>query len=180
MQAVNIFLIGPMGAGKSSIGAALSTIFQYEFFDTDALIQTQLNLTIAQIFAQLGEEYFRRVEAELIAKLTTKSNIILATGGGCIMHAPTRNLLQKRGLVCYLEVDINNQLQRLCDISTRPLLQQQNLNATLIQLAAARNCLYAAIADIIINTNNIACVDLIVELAHKITLYRTQNTSLCT
>ncbi|MBK4764808.1 MAG: shikimate kinase AroK [Pantoea sp. Brub] len=151
----NIFLIGPMGAGKSTIGRQLAQQFNMEFFDSDQEIEHRTGADINWVFDIEGELGFRKREQQIIDELTKKQGIILATGGGSIKDKDTRNFLSARGIVIYLETTIEKQLARTQRDKKRPLLNQIDIppQEMLEKLASERNCLYEEIADITISTN---------------------------
>lgn len=151
----NIFLIGPMGAGKSTIGRQLSQKLHMEFFDSDYEIEKRTGADISWVFDVEGEEKFRIREENIIKELTAKQGIVLATGGGSIQSRKTRNRLSARGLVVYLETTIDKQLDRTKKDRNRPLLLTKNPSRSFLEdLAKERNPLYKDIADFIIKTNS--------------------------
>lgn len=151
----NIFLVGPMGAGKSTIGRQLAQQLSMEFFDSDKEIERCTGADISWIFDLEGEQGFRHREEILINQLTEKKGIVLATGGGSIKSKETRNVLSARGVVIYLETSIEKQLIRTQRDKKRPLLQSVGQCPQFFQtLAKERNPLYEEIADIIIPTEN--------------------------
>ena len=109
----NIFLIGPMGAGKSTIGRALAKELKLEFYDSDEVIEERAGADISWIFDIEGEEGFRRREQKVIDELTQKTNIVLATGGGVVITPENRNALAGRGTVIYLKTSFNSNLNEL-------------------------------------------------------------------
>ncbi|QCI20660.1 shikimate kinase AroK [Buchnera aphidicola (Brachycaudus cardui)] len=151
----NIFLIGPMGAGKSTIGRQLSQQLNMEFFDSDQEIEKRTGADINWVFDVEGESGFRVREQKIIDELTKKQGIILATGGGSVTFKETRNFLSARGIVIYLETTIDKQLSRTKRDKKRPLLQVTASNRTVLEdLAYKRNPLYENIADITVQTDN--------------------------
>ncbi len=148
-----IFLIGPMGAGKTSVGKRLARKLSWDFIDTDAEIEKLTGVDIAFIFEKEGEEGFRLREKKLLDDLTQKSRIILATGGGAIILPDNRKHLGTRGMVIYLQTSVEQQLMRTNRSNHRPLLDTNDKQARLEQMATIRNPLYESIADIIIITN---------------------------
>ncbi|QJC28745.1 shikimate kinase AroK [Enterobacteriaceae endosymbiont of Plateumaris consimilis] len=151
----NIFLIGPMGAGKSTIGRQLANQLNMEFFDSDEEIERRTGADINWVFDVEGELGFRKREKKIINEITTKKGIILATGGGSITSKETRKYLSSRGIVIYLKTTIEKQLIRTQRDKKRPLLNNKNKPAIEIlqNLAKERNPLYKEIADIIIKTD---------------------------
>ncbi|EWH09241.1 shikimate kinase I [Catenovulum agarivorans DS-2] len=150
----NIFLIGPMGAGKSTIGRQLAQELHLEFYDSDAEIERRTGADIAWVFDVEGEAGFRVREEKVIFDLTEKQGIVLATGGGSIISKETRNRLSARGFVVYLETTIEKQVARTARDKRRPLLQNGNPEEILTDLAENRNPLYEEVADLIVKTDN--------------------------
>ena len=151
----NIFLIGPVGAGKSTIGKQLAKELKLEFIDSDTVIEEKCGVDISWIFDLEGEEGFRRRESDVIADiLSEKQNIVLATGGGAILNAETRTLLSSRGKVVYLQATIEQQLERTSKDRKRPLLQVDDKKTVLKELMDDREPLYRSIADVVVKTNN--------------------------
>ncbi|MGL4544750.1 MAG: shikimate kinase AroK [Plesiomonas sp.] len=151
----NIFLIGPMGAGKSTIGRYLAQMLNMEFFDSDQEIERRTGADISWVFDVEGEEGFRVREEKVINDLTEKQGIVLATGGGSIQSRETRNRLSARGVVVYLETTIEKQLARTQRDKKRPLLQGDvEPREVLVDLASVRNPQYEEIADITIRTDD--------------------------
>ncbi|MBQ1782291.1 MAG: shikimate kinase AroK [Gammaproteobacteria bacterium] len=150
----NIFLIGPMGAGKSTIGRHLADELHMEFFDSDQEIERRTGADIAWVFDIEGEEGFRRREESVINELTELQGIVLATGGGSIKSRDNRNRLSARGIVVYLKTSIDKQFARTQRDKKRPLLQNDDPRSTLESLAEERNPLYEEIADLVIQTDD--------------------------
>lgn len=148
----NIFLIGLMGAGKTTVGRALAKILNRQFIDSDHEIVARTGVSIPLIFEVEGEAGFRQREAEMIRELTAQSNIVLATGGGAILNAESRACLKNRGTVIYLRASVNSILQRTSHDKNRPLLQTDNPRQRLEQLAREREPYYLEIADFVIET----------------------------
>lgn len=151
----NIFLIGPMGAGKSTIGRTLAKELKLEFFDTDEVIEERAGANIAWIFDIEGEDGFRKREQKVIDELTQKSNIVLATGGGAVMTPENRNALAGRGTVIYLKTSLAQQYERTKRDTKRPLLQTEDLETRLVDLETEREHLYAGLADISFETDKL-------------------------
>jgi shikimate kinase len=161
----NIFLIGPMGAGKSTIGRELADRLHLEFFDSDQEIERRTGADIAWVFDLEGEEGFRRREVGVIEDLSEKQGIVLATGGGSVISDQVRNRLSARGIVVYLETTIDKQVARTQRDRRRPLLQTSEKPRTVLEkLAVERNPLYEEIADVIIKTDDQSAK----VVAHKI------------
>lgn len=150
----NIFLVGPMGAGKSTIGRHLADELHLEFFDSDQEIERRTGADIAWIFDLEGEDGFRAREESVINELTDKQGIVLATGGGSIVTKAVRNRLSARGIVVYLQTTIDKQVARTQRDKRRPLLQNDDPEAVLVELAETRNPLYEDVADYIVDTDD--------------------------
>ena len=149
----NIFLVGPMGAGKSTIGRHLAQMLHLDFHDSDHEIEQRTGADIAWVFDVEGEEGFRRREAQVIADLSERQGIVLATGGGSVQSKDIRNYLSARGIVVYLETTIDKQVARTQRDKRRPLLQVDDPREVLESLAETRNPLYEEIADVIVKTD---------------------------
>lgn len=151
---INLFLIGPMGAGKSTIGRHLARELKLDFYDTDQEIEARTGADIAWIYDVEGEEGFRRREANVIDELTQKNHIVLATGGGAILTPDNRNRLAARGAVVYLKTSVEQQVARTARDKRRPSLQDNDIpEETLQQMFEEREPLYQEIADIIVETD---------------------------
>ncbi|ALP42741.1 shikimate kinase AroK [Aeromonas schubertii] len=150
----NIFLVGPMGAGKSTIGRHLAEQLHMEFFDSDQEIERRSGADISWVFDVEGEEGFRVREERVIGELSEMQGIVLATGGGAIKSRETRNRLSARGIVVYLETTIEKQLARTQRDKRRPLLQTaEPPREVLERLAGERNPLYEEVADFVVHTD---------------------------
>ena len=150
----NIFLVGPMGAGKTSIGRQLAEALGMDFFDSDHEIEARSGATIPWIFDVEGEDGFRKREQTMIDELSQRQNIVLATGGGAVLSETSRNYLKTRGTVIYLSASIDLLLERTQRDRNRPLLQTENPRARLEELMQIREPLYREVADIVLETDN--------------------------
>ena len=151
----NIFLVGPMGAGKSTIGRELADKLHLEFFDSDQEIERRTGADIAWVFDLEGEEGFRVREETVIEDLSQRQGIVLATGGGSVISDQIRNHLSARGIVVYLETTIDKQVARTQRDRRRPLLQTEEEPRTVLEkLAVERNPLYEEIADVVVQTDD--------------------------
>ena len=148
----NIFLIGPMGVGKSTIGRVLAEIMNLRFFDSDQEIELSSGADIPWIFDVEGESGFRKREGKMISQLCQKRDIVLATGGGAILAKQNRDTLCSNGTVVYLTAPIEKLVDRTWKDKNRPLLQTDNPKKKVIELFEARNPLYKYIADVVIDT----------------------------
>ncbi len=166
----NIFLIGPMGAGKSSIGKMLATKLNIDFFDSDIELERRAGASISWIFDVEGEKGMREREVKVIQALTGMKNIVLATGGGSILDAENRSVLAARGTVIYLKATIDQQVNRtMHNRDHRPLLQVDDLRSKIEELAKIRSPLYEEIADYTISTADGSANDVITKILEKIT-----------
>ena len=148
----SIFLIGPMGAGKTTIGRLLAKTIGIHFIDSDKEIEKRTGVTIPMIFEYEGESGFRRRESEVIDELTLEEGIVLATGGGSVMLPENRQWLENRGFVVYLHCPVEKQLERTHKDSNRPLLKTENPRQRLTDLFTVREPIYRDMADVIIDT----------------------------
>lgn len=150
----NIYLVGPMGAGKSTIGRLLSSELKLEFKDSDKEIEDRCGCNIPWIFDVEGEAGFRDREVSAIDEITQERNVLMATGGGAVLRAENRTHLSSRGTVVYLKTSVEQQLARTAKDKNRPLLQIDNPEAVLRRLMKERDPLYQEVADIIIHTDD--------------------------
>ncbi|WP_082488954.1 bifunctional shikimate kinase/3-dehydroquinate synthase AroKB [Duganella sp. Leaf61] len=148
----NVFLVGLMGAGKTTIGRILARKLGLRFVDSDHEIEARTGASIPWIFEIEGEPSFRRREAEVIRELTGQQDLVLATGGGAVLDPDNRAHLKARGMVIYLRTTVNSILQRTAHDKNRPLLQTADPRKKLEELMAVRDPLYMEIADIVIDT----------------------------
>lgn len=153
ISAQSIFLVGPMGVGKTTIGKVLSEELGMAFFDSDREIEASTGADIPWIFDVEGEAGFRVREARMIENLTQKKGIVLATGGGAILSMENRKFLSARGLVVYLRASIKQQLERTSRDKNRPLLQTPDPEKRIKELMKMREPLYREVGDIIVDTN---------------------------
>lgn len=152
-QASKIFLIGPMGAGKSTIGRMLAKELRLPFKDSDREIEARTGADIPWIFDVEGEDGFRKREVAVIDEFTQFPKIVLATGGGAIIEPDNRTNLSSRGTVIYLEASVSQQIERTRRDKTRPLLQTDDPEGVLDRLFEQRAPLYMDIADLVVPTN---------------------------
>jgi shikimate kinase len=153
--ASSIFLIGPMGSGKTAVGRSLARHLGKPFYDSDTEIVRRTGVDIPYIFEKEGEPGFREREREAITALASLDGIVLATGGGAILLPENRQLLAKRGCVVYLETSVEQQAERVQHGRNRPLISNSNLDPAirLKALMAVRDPLYRSIADITVRTD---------------------------
>lgn len=166
----NIFLIGPMGSGKTTVGRQLAKALKLEFVDSDHVIEQRTGANIPWIFDLEGEPGFRRRERAVVEELTRRHGIILATGGGAIIDPLNRSDLAAHGVVVFLQASVDKILSRTAASRNRPLLRTENPRARVEELLATRNPFYREIADIIVNTDRRgvkSTVNLILEYLHR-------------
>jgi shikimate kinase len=165
----NIFLIGPMGAGKTTIGKQLAQLLHLEFVDTDQEIEARTGAPIDWIFDIEGEDGFRVREKEIIEELSQRQGIVLATGGGAVVTPENRTFLAGRGICVYLETSIEQQLERTRKDKRRPLLQNNDdPESTLIALHKERDAQYREIADVVVATNENSIKSVANKIANQI------------
>jgi len=150
----NIFLIGPMGSGKTTIGRQLAKMFGLDFYDCDHELERLTGASVSLIFDLEGESGFRLREHHLLKQLAVKKGVLIATGGGIVCNEKNRQLLRSQGLVVYLKTSVENQLRRLEKDKSRPLLQAEDRMKRLLELAQVRNPLYDETADLVFSTRN--------------------------
>ncbi len=149
----NVFLVGPMGAGKSAVGRQLARLMHLSFVDSDEEIETRTGVDIPFIFEKEGEEGFRRREAKVVDDLSSLEGVVLATGGGAIVDPESRNRLGARGFVVYLHTTVAQQLARTNRGRERPLLEDGDREQILEELMVVRDPLYREIADLVVETD---------------------------
>jgi len=151
-KANNIFLIGPMGAGKTTIGRHLATLLHKRFVDVDHEIERRTGVTIPVIFEIEGEAGFRRRESTLLAELSQDEDIVMATGGGAVLMEENRRILKERGTVVYLHADIDTLVERTRRDRNRPLLQTEDPRGKIEELLRQREPIYRVVADVVVDT----------------------------
>lgn len=149
----NIFLVGPMGVGKTTIGKVLADILDKEFYDSDREIEAITGADIPWIFDVEGEPGFRVRESKMISELTALDGIVLATGGGSVLAEKNRKWIESRGNVVYLRASLAQQVERTSRDKNRPLLQTPDPAKKIKELMKIRDPLYREVADIIVDTN---------------------------
>jgi shikimate kinase len=171
-KTTNIFLVGPMGAGKTTIGRLLAERLQLQFVDADKYIEDTTGANIPWIFDVEGEAGFRERETKAIEELSQQDGILLATGGGAVTRDVNRALLQQRGVVVYLYATVEQQFERTARDRNRPLLQNDNPRQVLENLFQVRDPLYRDVADIIVTTDtrppHIVAKDIGEQISHYI------------
>ena len=163
--APNLVLVGPMGAGKTSIGRRLAERFGLQFVDADHHVEQHTGATIAAIFEHVGEAGFRERERAALAELLAGRERLVATGGGAVLDAENRRRMRERGFVVYLCVGLESQLKRLHRDRTRPLLQRADREDVLRDLARVRDPLYREVADLVLDTDGLTAAEAATRLA---------------
>lgn len=164
----NIILIGPMGAGKSTIGRNLARQLRRDFVDSDQEIERQTGAVISLIFEIEGEAGFRARESRMIEELAKRRGIVFATGGGAIMREENRRALRRSGTVVYLHIPVETQLKRTSSSKHRPLLQTDDPTKKLEALMKIREPIYRQEADMVIHCNNRSSYSVVREIVRKL------------
>ena len=164
----NVFLVGPMGAGKTTIGRQLSELLRQEFIDSDHEIEARTGANIPWIFDVEGEEGFRQREEAVIDLLSRRQGIVLATGGGAVMREANRLHLHERGVVVYLLTPVSVQLERTARDRNRPLLQTPDPGARLAELMALRDPLYREVAHVVMPTDGGNAREVALKILHAL------------
>jgi len=164
----NIFLIGPMAVGKTTIGRQLAKRLQLEFVDSDQEIEKRTGVSVRLIFDVEGEAGFRDREARVIAELSAMEGIVLATGGGAILREENRKALRKHGIVVYLRASIDSQLERTKSSKHRPLLDTEDRRGALESLMTIREPLYRQEADLVVDTDHLSAGRAARQIARRI------------
>lgn len=164
----SLFLVGPMGAGKTTIGRMLAQAMQLEFIDTDHELQDRTGVDIPTIFEFEGEAGFRKRERLIIDELTQKHSVVLATGGGAVLDADNRRHLAARGIVIYLHCSPDQQYERTYRDKNRPLLQTEDPLKKLNELMEVREPFYQEVADIVVASERKNAQGVVKEILAKI------------
>ena len=164
----NIYLIGMMGSGKSTIGEKLANNLSMEYVDLDNDIESIHQMTIVDIFDQLGEKKFREIESVYFLEKSKQTNQVFSTGGGIILNTENRDILKNNGRTFFLEADCEVLLNRIKNTSSRPLLDNKNPIETILSIWEKRKKYYYDSSDYIINTNTSSIHDVIDEIVQKI------------
>ena len=164
----NLFLVGPMGAGKSTIGRQLANALKLTFKDCDHEIINRTGASIPLIFEIEGEEGFRKRESKMLDELTQETDIIVATGGGAVLKEENRKYLMSRGTVIYLYASAEQLFQRTSRDKNRPLLQTDDPMAKIQELMSERDPLYREVSDLIIHTEDRSIRSVIKEIVARL------------
>jgi shikimate kinase len=141
LKGLNLYLIGMMGAGKTTIGQQLAAALSYQFFDTDSVVEQATGQSVSDLFATVGEPAFRQLETQALAELTTYRRLVVATGGGVVLNQSNWSYLQQ-GVIIWLDVPVATLFDRLKSDTPRPLLQTPDPMAKLQSILEARQPLY--------------------------------------
>jgi shikimate kinase len=164
----NIFLIGPMGAGKSTIGRHLAGLTKKTFLDADKELEARTGAAIPLIFEIEGEQGFRKRETDIIDELTQQKDLVLATGGGAVLADANRRALHSRGTVVYLAANIDTLVERTRHDKSRPLLQNVDRRRKFEELMAERDPIYRQEADLIVDTDNQSAAAVAKEIVKRL------------
>lgn len=164
----NIFLIGPMGSGKTTIGRQLATRLDRKFYDSDREIEKSTGVDVALIFEIEGEEGFRLRETKMINELAKKQKSVIATGGGSVLSEENRACIKQNGKVIYLKSSQEKIFERTFRDKKRPLLETEDRMATIKELLEKRGPLYEEIADLIICTDHRPINQIINKISQKL------------
>ncbi len=169
--AKNIFLVGLMGAGKTTVGRQLACALRLPFEDSDRVIEARAGATVSLLFEQEGEAAFRVREKTIIHELTAGNGLVLATGGGVVLDIDNRTCLTTRGCVVYLRTPIDILVARTAHDRNRPLLQCTDPHTRLQELLKIREPLYREVADVILDTSNRSIRIVVKELLQRLSRY---------
>ena len=153
MDFKNIFIIGSMGSGKTSIGKMLAKKNNLSFLDTDHEIIRSCGYSIPDIFEKFGEEHFRGLETEQLRKMNVIENHVISTGGGIILRDDNQRLMKDLGIIIFLDININSQIDRVKNRKNRPLLNNKSLKDNLLSLKKIRDPIYKKISNYIIDVS---------------------------
>lgn len=154
--AANLVLVGPMGAGKTTLGRALAARLGLRLQDVDSAVEQEAGASVTELFARDGEAGFRAREKAMLARLLKGEGVLIATGGGAVLDADNRQAMRARAFVVYLPVDVATQLARLTGDGSRPLLARPDREQVLHDLATVRSPLYREVADLVFDAHGLA------------------------
>ena len=168
-----IYLVGAMGSGKSTMGRLLAKKLGLPYFDLDKLIEDQEKMSISDIFQKHNEKYFRDLESITLKQYSEESNFVISTGGGCVLRDQNLNILRK-GLVIYLKISIETQFERVKNRTHRPLLNNVTKD-TLVQLDKERGSVYSDISNIEVDVSNLDKEDVLSTIIKRLESYSEKN-----
>jgi shikimate kinase len=163
----NIYLIGFMGAGKTSVGRILAKSLKMGFVDIDERIEKELGMTISQIFSKRGEDYFRDAETKILRTISGNKEQVIATGGGIVLRDENWDTMREKGVTVYLRAPIEVLWNRIEHNTTRPLLQVEDPLKKAVELLSRRIPLYER-ADLVIDTENLTPHEVALEITEKL------------
>lgn len=163
-----IFLVGMMGAGKTTIGKGLARVLQRDFIDLDHELEARCGVRVPVIFEIEGEAGFRKRECQVLEDCTIRQNIVLATGGGAVLSEQNRASLRARGIVVYLRASVDELYRRTSRDRNRPLLATPDPKGTLRKLLEFREPLYSEVADLVVDTGTIPVGQLVAQLIERL------------
>ena len=168
-----IYLVGAMGSGKSTMGRLLAKKLGLPYFDLDKLIEDQEKMSISDIFQKYNEKYFRDLESTTLKQYSEESNFVISTGGGCVLRDQNLNILRE-GLVIYLKISIEIQFERVKNRTHRPLLNNVTKD-TLVQLDKKRGSVYSDISNIEVDVSNLDKEDVLSTIIRRLESYSEKN-----
>ena len=154
MLSDNLYIVGLMGSGKTSIGKLLSKTLNTSHIDIDEEIVNQNNLSISEIFKSHGENHFRELESNVLRSISKQCNFIVSTGGGIILSSDNINIMRNTGRIIHLDISIKSQIMRVKNKKNRPLLNVNNIEEKLKEMKELRDNIYKNISDYSIMTDN--------------------------
>jgi shikimate kinase len=167
-EATRIFLVGPMGAGKTTIGSQLARALGFDFLDADQELERRTGAAVSLIFDIEGEPGFRERERRLIEELTTRDRVVLATGGGAVLAPENRKALSERGFVVYLKTPLDALVERTRFDTSRPLLRTADPARTLGEIIDTREPFYAEVADLVVDTGKLSVKQVVRRIMAKL------------
>ena len=175
MRDINVYLVGFMGSGKSTVGKLLAKNLNKGFVDADELLEGKVGISIREIFEKYGEEYFRQIETEIMSEVTKTRGVVVACGGGVVLREENMRLLKSTGIVVYLHVSVEELVRRLLDDEERPLLQVNNRVRRIRSLYRIRLPLYMRYADIIVDNTRKTPREAVQEIMREIRRLRNDS-----
>lgn len=164
----NIFLVGPMGAGKTTIGKLLASELAYNFVDSDREIEQRAGADISWIFDVEGEAGFRKRECNVIADLAEGDRLVIATGGGAVLNDNTRKIMQSHGFTVYINAPLKVLLERTSQDKSRPLLQVKDPESSFRKILEEREHLYQEVANIQLSSHSLSSKQIVAEIISKL------------